>query len=176
MTLTYLKLLLFGLVALTGLLIGWGAATAVSPFAAFLVLLPTGLWLFWLAQGGQRWPDALAGLVALLGALAVWALLADPPGGLPLYFGLLGLLAAWDLSGAYGRFQQPEAHIADLGGLIRARNGRLLALLVISALALPLVGRLSVPFQFDWVLLLAVLLLFSLRFLVGQTKRPTTND
>lgn len=168
MTLPRLKLLLFLLVSLNGLLIGWVLATAVSWRGAVVAAVLTGLWLLWLAQNGRRWPGAPDGLVALLALVAIWALWAARPVGLPAYFGLIGLLVAWDLSVLNGRLHHPDVHVADAPGLIRARSGRLLALALVSLLALPLVGWLSVPFQFDRVLLLTLALLLSLRYLAGQ--------
>lgn len=173
MTLPHLKLLLFTLVGLTGLLIGWGMATAVSPSGVILVLLLAGLWLLWLAQDGRRWPGAPDGLAALLALAAAWALWAARPDGLPAYAGLVGLLVTWDLSVLNGRLGQPNVHVADAPGLIRARIGRLLVLVLAASLALPLVGWLSIPFHFDRVLLLALALLFSLRYLAGRIGLET---
>jgi hypothetical protein len=165
-----LKLLLVVLVGLNGLLLGWGATTAVSWPFLLLLIISTGGWLLWLAADGQRWPGAPDGLAALLGLAGAWALWQAHPGGLPAYLGLIGLLLAWDGSLLYSRLAQPDTHVVAANGLIWGRNGRLLALAFLSLLALPLVGWLPLSFQFDWALLLALALLFSLRYLAGVSR------
>jgi hypothetical protein len=161
-----LLVLLAGAAGLLGA--GWVRAGAWS--GALLVAGLAALWVVWLVLGNGRLPGALPFLATALLLAGAGALWLNEAGVVWAYLGVIGVVAAWDLGGLYGRLQTHAPHIANESGIIYGRLRQNAWLAGLSILGFVAWALLRPPFIFDRTILLVLLLLWGLAYLLRQLR------
>lgn len=172
MTAAHVRSLTLFFLALSALLLSGALWLAAWPWGALPVVGLAGLWALWvlgrLARNGRAFPWLPSLLGALLALSGAGALLRTPAVLVWVYLGVVAALAAWDLSGFYGRLAHAGPHVIAPERFSATHLRRLalpLALALLGLLLLPLIPR---DFSFDRTLLLALLLVLGLGFLVRR--------
>ncbi len=171
-----LKVLLYVLLAMgaTMLCAGWGMAavaeTAVAWWGVPVILVITALWIGWLELGHGRLPGALPWLALALLLSGAGALWVSEAGVVWTFLGMLGVVAAWDVSLFYGRLHPHMAYISGEKNLIRSHLVQLAWLAGMSMAGFIAWALLNPPYAFDRTLLVVLLLLWGLSYLLRQLR------
>ena len=165
MSAAHLKGLIFALLAATALLLG-GAFVVVGQAAGVAVVAVAAVaWAVCLLPGAGRLRGAPNALTLLLIAASAAAALLAAPARAWAYAGVVGVLAAWDLSLFWGRLESAPRVVAT-GELIAAHLRSLGIVVGAAVLAYPVAAIVDVRPNFELALLSGAALIFAVAYLV----------